>query len=149
MKQMFLGLTLTLFVCLPARAAQPDAQPAHAPQIGSAVPEFGAMAKKTTYSFAALTLLFLLVTGTFKRFAKQRGTTKSEHEIELLARKPVGQRQSLLLVSVSGQRFLLAQGTDEIRLISDLDDEAAFRSALNDTLAYIENPRKTANEDEG
>ncbi len=152
MKRMLLGVTLALFVHLqPAMAADfigPVAPKSVQAQIGTSVPEFGMLARKTAFSLAGLTLFFLLVTGTFKRFAKSRGTLRSEHEIEVIARRPVGQRQALLVVAVDGRKFLLSQGTEDIRLVSELEAADPFANALDEGFELIGDTRRVANKGE-
>ncbi len=158
MKTIALGAALMLVVCAAPAAADeaasipsPAAAPAAAPAakqaklaIGSESPEFGTLAKKTTYSLAALTMLFLLATGTIKRFTQKSNPTSSENEIEVLSRKSLGPRQSLLVVSVRGQTFFLSQAAEGVSLISELDGESIFRAASEAELELMEQQMKTA-----
>lgn len=152
MKLRSLGLALALIVCLQTAANADDivakaekyGPPAPAssimlkPPIGADVPPISMLAKKTGYSLAALTLLFLIATGTIKRFSTRRGGTNSTHIIEVVARKNLGPRQALLVVSLNGRKFFLAQGTDNVSLISELSDEHAFDDELDDSFEILE-----------
>ena len=156
MKLRSLGLALALVVCLQTAAQAEESTPlkygppappapiAAKPQLGTEVPQIGMLAKKTGYSLAALTLMFLLATGTIKRFSKRGSAAKSAHQIEVVARKNLGPRQALLVVSIDGRKFFLAQGNENVTLISELNDELIFGEALGDSFEILEEA-KSAN----
>lgn len=109
---------------------------------GSALPSMGSLTQKTFMSLGALSLLLLLAAGTYKRFAEKRGITQRQYDIEILARKPVGPKHALLLVSVEGQRFFIGQGTETFTLISEMQDMNSFRQIMGESLE--EEVRKAA-----
>jgi len=155
MKTTALGAALMLLVCVTAASAEEPAAVAPAPagflagakgasagprpMIGTEAPEFGTLAKKTSYSLAALTIFFLLATGTIKRFSKKSTASDSGLEIEILSRKNLGPRQALMVVSVSGRSFFLSQSPEQVTLLSELDEDAIFRAASADDLELLEN----------
>ena len=125
------------------KSTVPFGKPSAGPIIGSETPEFGTLAKKTAYSLAALTLFFLLATGTIKRFSKNTTAAGSEHAIEILSRKALGPRQSLIVVSVAGRSFFVSQSPEGVSLISELDEEPIFRAASTDDLELLENMKSS------
>ena len=148
MKGLALGLSLALgvFLATDARAEEygpPKPAVTHPVKpIGSQLPSMGSLAQKTFMSLGALSLVLLLAAGTYKRFAEKRGVTQRQHEIEILARKPVGPKHALLLVSVEGQRFFIGQGTETFTLLSEIQDLNSFRQIMGDSLE--EEVRKVA-----
>jgi len=151
MKLKSLGLAFTLIVCLcvPARAEELAGEALKygppAPvnlgakaAIGTEVPQMGALAQKTGFSLAALTLLFLVATGTIKRFSAKKGGTNSGQQIEVLARKNLGPRQALLVVAFGGRKFFIAQGTETTSLLSELHEELTFPDELGASMESID-----------
>lgn len=123
---------VVLLAASPACAADVQAEAQAA--VGSAVPRFSEMAKKTArgslYVFGGLLAMLALV----RRF-KGAENTKTAQAITLLARRSMGNRSSLLLVQVEGRKLLLAQSADSISLLTPL--EPAFEisdSFESDTL---------------
>jgi flagellar protein FliO/FliZ len=92
---------------------------------------------------SALLLVLALVAGAvylIKLLSGRRyfGTQKSKG-IQVLATRPMGPRQALVLVEVGGRPLLLAQGEAGINLIAEIDDEDAIRR-LNDLYGFQETP---------
>ena len=149
MRILAIQLSLALFVCVSTAAAAEPAAAFIGPQlpsrlIGSQVPDTGSLTQKTMMTLGALSMMFLLVTGTFKRFAAKRNGGKGGASIEVLCRKPVGQRHALLLVEVEGQRFFIGQGSETFTLISELEGDGMFRQILSESLRDDEAPKLTA-----
>lgn len=65
-------------------------------------------------------------------WSRRRGNSRSEggSRIEILARRGLGPRGQLALVSVAGRRLLVGMGGDPIRLIADLSDAEGFDATL-------------------
>ncbi len=59
--------------------------------------------------------------------------------IHVLATRPVGPRQGLLLVEVAGSVWLLSQGPEGLRLVAEVRDEAAL-ARLNGQYGFRETP---------
>jgi len=59
--------------------------------------------------------------------------------IHVLATRPVGPRQGLLLVEVGGAVWLLSQGPEGLRLVAEVRDEAAL-ARLNQQYGFRETP---------
>lgn len=85
-----------------------------------------------------LTLVGLgIVVGLLKKFSGTR-EKQGDSPIQILARRSTAPRQSLLLVSVDGQRFLLAATADDLKLLTAIDTSARFADSLNEILVSEE-----------
>jgi flagellar biogenesis protein FliO len=139
--------TCLLFVLLHAlcpSGARADAEPAAAaavatarkakpPIIGAGVPELaplsGQAAKGTMYLLAAV----LIAVSLHKRFRAPKNGSVSADAIQLISRKSIGPRTSLLLVAAEGSKLLLAQSGDTVTLLSALESASGF----DETLAHL------------
>lgn len=97
-------------------------------ELASSIPNFALLAGDLakTLIFCAAGLLVIL--SAVKRFQAKRENIPSP--IEIIARKTMGARSALLLVSVEGKRFLLAQSAESLKLLAKLDESLTFSDHL-------------------
>ncbi len=93
--------------------------------------------------FSGLLIVLALIAGLvylLRRFSLQRFPGGRRHNaIQVLASRPVGPRQGLLLVEVGGLLWLLAQGPEGVRLIAEISDPDALRR-LGERYGFREEP---------
>ncbi len=93
--------------------------------------------------FSGLLLVLALIAGLvylLRRFSLQRFPGGRRYNaIQVLASRPVGPRQGLLLVEVGGLLWLLAQGPEGVRLIAEISDADALRR-LGERYGFREEP---------
>ncbi len=93
--------------------------------------------------FSGLLLILALIAGLvylLRRFSLQRFPGGRRYNaIQVLASRPVGPRQGLLLVEVGGLLWLLAQGPEGVRLIAEISDADALRR-LGERYGFREEP---------
>lgn len=87
--------------------------------------ESGRASKGFLYVLGILLLAFAL----YKKFSGKRGA-HALVDIEVLARKAVSPKHALLIVTVEGERLLLAQGTETLSFVTKLSTSSSFRSEL-------------------
>jgi len=92
---------------------------------------------------AGLLLVLALLAGVVwlvRRFAGHRFPRgRRGNAIRVLATRALGPRQGLLLAEAGGLVWLLAQGPDGVRLIAEIQDEAALRR-LNEQYGFQDTP---------
>ena len=156
----------------PVAAGQPDQQPAarqtaatsaSAPtavaraaadsadekiKIGSELTGFQPQLQRTFQALLTVSCLILLAFGAYKKFGPRFFGGKSNETtlISIVSRHPFGPRSALLVADVAGQRFLLAQTNDDLRLLSRLQTPPANPEifSLGDLLEGAENNKIAA-----
>lgn len=125
LKYFFTTMVASLVICLPVRAEEAKIAPDAKKSTGIEAPSLGELAnrsaKGTLYAVAALIIIFALL----KKF-RPAGAQGSASAIEIIAKRDIGPRNSLLLVRVDGERFFLASAPDGTRLLSRLDNPDTF-----------------------
>ena len=176
MKKMSAAFAAALLVCLasgtpaaaapvktdlaaPVAAVQPAQQPA-APQITAAAPAaekikigselngFQPQLQRTFQALLTVSCLILLGFGAYKKFGPRffGGKSNDTTLISIVSRHPFGPRSALLVADVAGQRFLLSQTNDDLRLLSRLQSPPANPEifSLGDLLEGAENNKIAA-----
>ncbi len=91
--------------------------------------------------FSGLLVVLALIAGgvwVFRRFLGRRFPVDSRTRgIRVLASRPVGPRQALLLVEVGGLVWLLSQGSDGVSLVAEIRDPDALRR-LDERYEFLE-----------
>ncbi len=114
--------------------------------VGSEVSGFQPQLHRTLQALLMVSCLVLLGFGLYSKFgAKLIGRKVPESAlISIVSRHSFGPRSALLVTDVDGQRFLLAQTNDEIRMLSRLQAPARAGSSLEDLLESAENNKIAA-----
>lgn len=101
-------------------------------QVGAALPSAESVASKimkgTLYCIGALLLVFAAI----RRFAPQSG--KEDNPIQIIARRSLGQKNSLLLIEVFEQKFIVGATGETLSLITAIDERSDFGLTLADRL---------------
>ncbi len=99
-----------------------------APLVGSAVPSARGLAsnimKGTLYCIGALLLVFALI----KRFGPQENC--GENPISILAKRSVGSKNSLILIEVFDQKFIVGATGENLSLITAIEQKSEFSETL-------------------
>ncbi len=116
----------------PSLADQTNAGPASLPAKtirpskiapGSEVPPLGSLVKKSSQGFAYCLVVFCLGLAAYRKFYRKSSFAEASQQIEILSRRAISGKTSLVLVSVEGQKFLLSHTGEQISLISALFGE--------------------------
>ena len=82
--------------------------------------------KGIAYCIAIAMLLFIA-----NAHFKNKKDSFGSNPINILSRKVIGNRASLMLVEVDGKKFFLSQNIDTVQLIAPLSDPLTFSDELN------------------
>ncbi|MCB0344654.1 MAG: FliO/MopB family protein [Bdellovibrionales bacterium] len=106
--------------------------------LGSAVPSTNTLAssaiKGTLYCVGALLLGFALI----KRFSPQENS--GQNPISILARKSIGNKNSLILIEVFDQQFIVGAAGENLSLITKIEKSGSFSDALAEQFAEEAQP---------
>ncbi len=126
----------------PAKRVAPDLSPL----VGSRVQPFstGASNALRGLMYCGVALLFVLSVAKKLGAKKQKDTLDG---IQIICRRQVSPKTSLLIAEVDGRRFLLSSSPDNIGLLSELERVQSFGSSLSDAALAadleLEDLRKT------
>ena len=67
-------------------------------------------------------LFLLLMFGGWKKLVDKQSKVATENKIEIISKRAVSQKTALLIAAVDGRRFLIAQGAEQLTLLSELDE---------------------------
>ena len=114
--------------------------------VGAEVSGFQPQLHRTLQALLMVSCLVLLAFGLYSKFgAKWIGRKVPDSAmISIVSRHSFGPRSALLVTEVDGQRFLLAQTNDDIRLLSRLQAPVRAGSSLEDLLESAENNKIAA-----
>ncbi len=99
--------------------------------IGAQVPDLPAAAGKSSKALVfCLSGVFILLY-LYKHYNLKNQTGAEQNLIEVLARKPLSSKTSILLIRTEERKFLLSQNGDELALLSDLGPAANFAEKLS------------------
>jgi flagellar biogenesis protein FliO len=128
-----LGLIVSVISVCPVCIA--DTSPgAHAPQqsvIGSSALSFGD-ASSRVFKGLAYTVCALGLTLSLLKFINGRHNVSSPLTIDIVARRSLSSRISLVVVEIDGRRLLISQGTEDARLITELESDLEALSEQED-----------------
>lgn len=82
--------------------------------------------KGILYCIAIAMLLFIV-----NSHLKNRKDLSGSNPINIISRKPIGNRASLMLVEVDGKKFFLSQNVDSVQLLAPLSDPLTFSDEWN------------------
>ena len=82
--------------------------------------------KSIFYTFIILGGVFVVV----KRIYSSKTNALDEEGIEIVGRKSLGPRTTLLVIRAQGQSFLLAQSCDDVSLLTQLAAQSSFEDSL-------------------
>ncbi len=94
-------------------------------EIGSSLPKRTYVAENIVKGIIYCIAIFLLFSH-LNNYLKSKKETKTENDIDILARRGIGNRMSLLLVKVEEKKFFLSQTQDSITMLAPLSDPLEF-----------------------
>ncbi len=98
-------------------------------KVGSDVPKTTDMAESFVKGLIYCIVVFVLLSY-LNTYVKNKNETSSNKSIDLIARKTIGNRMSLLLVEVEGQKFFLSQTNDMVQMLAPLSDPLRLAESL-------------------
>lgn len=113
--------------------------------VGVSVPNLSSLAtdmfKGLIYCGAAIFIFVSLL----KRFTKQPAGDQS-NPISIIGRRPLNSKISLLVVEAEGQKFLLSQSPEDVKLLSTIEQNFDFSIPLvtEESNALVKEPTKLA-----
>jgi len=88
---------------------------------GEDVPNLGAMASDSVKGLLYILAPLLLGVTLYKRYATKSNPSVEKNKITICSRRAIGPKTALLVVDVEGNRFLLSQSNDDVKLLSTLE----------------------------
>ena len=116
-------------------------------QLGTALPKKTDIAERIVKGIIYCIAVFALLTY-INGYLKSKKENSATSPIDLLAKKAIGNRMSLLLVEVEGKKFFLSQTQDIVQMLAPLSDPLGLSEELSfdmestaDSGASFERPR--------
>lgn len=149
LNNVLIAVSIILFCSLSAWAEEPSAPSSPKPfkfAVGQESVNFGEAASSTTktglYFFAAILAGF----GLWKHLDQKRSSSKRA-PIRIIGKTATSPRTALVLAEVEGRKFLLAQGVENLSLISELENstkdfhEGDFHEVLDEEFMKVSNEK--------
>lgn len=141
MKHFFLIIFLVLSVlraepCLSEQTQLTEQTPKQTSEKSSsaqrlgAEPQVAALLSKSLIALGFLSLVTLCAFGLRAKLGNGLGRAKTEDQIKVLSRKSLSPKHALLIVEVSGEQLLLAQTSEQLTLLTKLDEDTGFAAFL-------------------
>lgn len=93
-----------------------------------AEPQLGPLVSRAFIALGFLSVVTLLAFGLRAKLGQGLGKPKTEDKIKVLCKKALGPKHALLIVDVAGEQLLLAQTTEQVTLLTKLDDVGSLDS---------------------
>lgn len=109
-------------------------------KVGSDVPELKLLSQKTAYGFSVVLLTICIFFGIYKKLFERNLKKNAPELINIISRKAVSSKNALLVVEVMGSKYLLAQSSERLEMISEI-----FQKEEKDSYDVFEHDHRKAN----
>jgi len=101
--------------------------------IGSNVEKFSTLADRTMKGALTFFAILLLGAQATKKLRSSRNAKPDQNEIEILNRKGIGPKSSLVLVRVRGKELLIGSSGEAVTLLSEFSSGPQFAEIFSDS----------------
>jgi flagellar biogenesis protein FliO len=99
--------------------------------VGSDVPKSTEMAERFVKGLIYCIVVFVVLSY-LNNYLRSKKESSSANAIDLISRRAIGNRMSLLLVEVEGKKFFLSQTNDMVQMLAPLSDPLGLSEGFTD-----------------